>query len=789
VAAENRVRLEVSGSRSVGNRLRVWLELFRSVPIDVLERPFCVNQPFDPRDLHLLVWGHGGGTYTADLLRRQLRADGAELADVSTGPWTPDPLDEAVRGRVVATLSEVVSSGLRPVPYICRIWSDTATGDGSVRQPCLTDPAYRTSLTSALRERAALCRLYCPAGYTLGDENYLGQGHEFCRSETCLEALRDGLARRYRTVEALNHGWGTQYRTFADVMPPRGREVVLPAGLPPWVTWRQSMNRVFTDIHGQAAEAIRAEDPGARVGFDGALFEPVLMGYDWSQLGRRLDLLNVYLDQYDQVEALRSFASPEALTGCWFGGYTSHRHRPAYLRHAPAAQLFHGFNAVWFYSPFTCVGGSGETGFRHDLVPYPCWSLAAAETRRLSFGLAKLLLTAARDSFGIGLLYSPAAELVSRHDLRFGSHLEAFTAMGHWLEDCQVQFQVIDEATVADAEALHRDYAAVLLPTALALPDSAATALDAFVRQGGAVLADHGTGLYTDEGVRRATPLLDGLFGIAREADAGPTALEEGVPGYLPWTAVGAGTRGVQAAPLLRVGEVPVFLDHALGGGHAFYLNCALDGYEQVRGPAGGKLQMLLLSLLGDAGAGARVPLDGQWGTPERVEVFRWQRGNQSFVGLLKHWSTPAGGEDLTLDLPRDRVVYDLAAGGLVQERPLKLHLEAGQWGLYGVLPAAIGPVRMAPLGKDARGRPRFRIRSDNASTVAGGHVWGIRVIDAAGRPYLAAWENRVTEGPTFDHTVPVDLAAPHGEWRLQVVHAATGLQADCTFAVTGPLR
>jgi hypothetical protein len=361
--------------------------------------------------------------------------------------------------------------------------------------------------------------------------------------------------------------------------------------------------------------------------------------------------------------------------------------------------------------------------------------------------------------------------------------------MGHWLADCQVQFEAIDGATVANADALQRDFEVVMLPSALALPDAAAAALELFVRQGGAVIADQGAGLYTEEGVLRSAPLFDGLFGIAREANAAPAMLEAGIPGYLPWTMVGSGTRGVQAAPLLQVGDTPVFLDHALGTGHAFYLNCSLDGYEQVRGPAGGKLQMLLLSLLRDAGAAARVAVDGQWGTPERVEAFRWRRGNQMFVGLLKHWSTPAGGEDLTLDLPRDRAVYDLGAGALVRERPVRLHLNAGQWGLYGVLPGVVGPVRIVPLGKDARGRPRFRIRTDDAAGIVGGHVWGIRVIDALGRPYLAAWENRVTEGPTFDHTVPVDLAARQGEWRLQVVHAATGQQAECPFVVTALLR
>ncbi len=294
-----RVRLDVSASRTVGNRLRVWLELPQGGPLDVAERAFRVNLPFDPQDLHLLVWGHGRNTFTGDRLRRELRAWGAELADVGTGPWEPLQLDEAGRRQIALTLEEVVGSGMRPVPYICRIWSDTAAGDGTVRQPCLTDPGYRAALAEALRERAAICRLYCPAGYTLGDENYLAQGREVCRSETCLAALREELARRYRTIGDLNRAWGTGYGAFTEIVPAPSPELRPPAGLPEWVAWRRSMNRTFADVHEYAADVIRKEDPGARVGFDGALFDPLCMGYDWGLLGRRLTLLNVYLDAYD----------------------------------------------------------------------------------------------------------------------------------------------------------------------------------------------------------------------------------------------------------------------------------------------------------------------------------------------------------------------------------------------------------------------------------------------------------------------------------------------------------
>jgi hypothetical protein len=186
-----------------------------------------------------------------------------------------------------------------------------------------------------------------------------------------------------------------------------------------------------------------------------------------------------------------------------------------------------------------------------------------------------------------------------------------------------------------------------------------------------------------------------------------------------------------------------------------------------------------MLAMTAAAGGPARVPVTGEWGTPERVEAFRWRRGNQTFVALLKSPDVPAGGETLTLSLAGNEAVYDLRRGRRLRGDSVDVHLDGGDWALFGFLPTAPGRLTVRRRGRDELGRPRLRVALSGARRIQGGHVWGIRVTRPGGDTYRAASETLCSESPTLDYTVPLGLDPEPGRWRIRVIHAATGSKAE----------
>lgn len=772
--------LDCSLSRSVRNELRAEL-VDAAGTAAVAETAFTLRREHDMADFHFVVWGQGGSDYIAALLRDEMRRWGADACDMGTGGWDPTPLSEERRQAVERDLDEVARTGMAPLPYISRIWPARNQAGDTVRDPCLTDPTYREALEASLRERTEICRRYCPLGYTLGDENFLGNNNELCTSPTCLANLRGWLGRHYGSVDALNAAWGGQHASLDAVVPLLRDEADEPAKYPRWVSWRLCMNEVFADAHRLGAEAIGSVDPGARVGFDGAYGDRTSIGYDWWRLGRVMRLWNVYLNQPVQVEAMRSFRQEGTLTGCWFGGYTYQRLWPAFGRWAPWAQLFAGCNSSWFYSSYTSVGGSGELGFRPDLRAYDCWQGSAEQTARIKRGVGKLLLAAQRENNGVAMVYSPASQMVSDRDARYGGHLLALRSWVYLLEDAGYQYDLVAAEALGDGGL--DGYSAVILPAAIALPEGARAAIEELLSGGGVALADWGAGLYDEMGVRREAGLLDECFGIARSGERTVMGSEEGVPGLTPMASIETGLATLPGARHQTADNAPVVIENDHAGGRCVYLNFGLDGYRHMRGPTGGPLQELVRQALAGRDAAPPVELVGEWGSAEKVEAVQWRLGEQRFIGLLKMHDTSADGEDLQLQMPGQAHVYDVLSGEyLGQPRSITTHMGPGEARLYALLPHRTERVEVTVV---AAGRaPRVSIAVITDGGPPGPRVIHVELTDPKGQPYPAATANLLAENGEVEYLSPIGLEAAPGTWTLTATDVSTGIGGQAHIAV-----
>jgi hypothetical protein len=220
------------------------------------------------------------------------------------------------------------------------------------------------------------------------------------------------------------------------------------------------------------------------------------------------------------------------------------------------------------------------------------------------------------------------------------------------------------------------------------------------------------------------------------------------------------------------------------------YLNFSLAAYPWHCGVEGAPLQQWLLDVLDRQGLPKPVAMQGQWGRPDRVETCRWQRGDLTILGFLKHPATSAAGEDLAVALPDGSRAYDLLTGAyLGTGKTVTFHLGPGEAKLVSLGPQRIQDVDIARQKGEEFLFPSFRIR------VRAG--WGskiderlvhVRLFGPGGFPYRAGTVTLVAPEGTCEYDVPFGLdGAEPGDWRLVAVDVATGVRAETTFAVSPP--
>ena len=136
------------------------------------------------------------------------------------------------------------------------------------------------------------------------------------------------LKQRYKTVSALNAGWGTSFTSFdldpinerkggeaAWILTQEIRDQQLPlnsgTGLTesrsfaPWSEFRTFSDEVFAAAQARCVDIGRSIDRNVRVGFEGGEADTPLSGYDWSRQLREIGSIESY-DLANGPEYIRS---------------------------------------------------------------------------------------------------------------------------------------------------------------------------------------------------------------------------------------------------------------------------------------------------------------------------------------------------------------------------------------------------------------------------------------------------------------------------------------------------
>jgi Beta-galactosidase trimerisation domain/Beta-galactosidase len=617
------------------------------------------------------------------------------------GPTTPDAME-----RAIAEYEK--NRDFESLGYLTKKELYKRTGDKKFlrRTPSFNDPAFLRSLADIVRASARNKARYNMDYYFVGDEGSLtsyGDAVDFDWDPHALEEFRVWLKQQYGTLAALNKKWRSNFTDWSLVVPYTTQEARTSRNFAPWADHRTFMEITFARAYQIAREAAIEGDPDAHIAVSGTQATNAYNGADWSRLDRVIDDFLSY-DGGNQWDMHRSFAKRDAMIGFWTG-YGS---RGLAVQNAIWTAAIHNVlhpNIFWMYS---------------FLNPDMTYSASARDMGRafssLRFeGVGKLLMESVRQQDGIALYYSMpsvhAASILGYHQrssddddevtdkarLSFAANRDGWVRT---IKDLGLQFDFVSSEHIARNQLSNEKYKVLILPLSFALSDDEVKNIEAFVSQGGVVIADAAPGWMDDHCAWPEADSLNKLFGIA----AGPAEQREiknsvgevrVTDAGVQWSLSATDLSGLTAAePNLKTSEGTALLNiagsnavitHNVGKGWTVYLNTAFDQYPKQRAAkfGGSSYRTLAKTILARAGVRPTIEVLSAGGRPvTQAQIARYAFSNSEILTIVKENVAVAGivgqdgvtiyndsslgqvaKQDLTIKLPGKFYVADVRSG------------------------------------------------------------------------------------------------------------------------------
>lgn len=625
-----------------------------------------------PDDYQVIMWVLGGYTDNPDLFFRRLREANVTAVQINPGV-SPRPAVSHGLGYYIENIHRIAFLHERRPIYEADWDGYTSTHEKRflIRDPCLHDKDY---LGEAKRDIQADVSHYAdekppPLLYDLGDECSItsyASPMDYCFSDLTLAAFRRWLREQYRSLDRLNAEWETSFASWDDVVPlttyeikdreRRGFDGIPhsgpdPENYSPWADHRTFMDITFAQSWQRFREWVREVDPETPVGLEGTQMPAAFGGYNLWRLSQVLDWVEPY-DIGNAHAIWRSFL-PEAAPV--YATLFEHDPNPASRRlwHL----LLNGDRGViiWCSSDWLDYESA-------EITPRPFVSGMGDVFAELRGPAAHTIMHAHRDRAPIAIHYShPSIQVAwmldSREDgdtwpRRFSSweatHSRITLVRNSWtklIEDLGLQYDFVSTDQILDGTLDQRGYKLLILPQSMAIGDEEAAAIKAYVRAGGAVIADFLPGVFNEHGKRRATGVLDGLFGVMRhrtgmlqqpEKTDGPGFVLEGCHLPLgpaePHLRLLVGHPAAYTAPLSleepaggAPDRTPVLIARKVGEGRTYYLNLSPIDYARWRLTGdGADLRNLIAEVFAEIGIEPpiSVTIDGQ--PPVGCEVITY---------------------------------------------------------------------------------------------------------------------------------------------------------------------
>ena len=648
----------------------------------------------------------------------------------------------------------------RPVNWLFRDarelhTKDPASLEAFKRHPSLSDPDWLNRIHDRLVASVKRFSAYRPVFYDLGDESGiadLAAFWDFDFSDESLVPMRRWLRESYGTLAALNRQWGANFTSWDAVMPMTTSEAMKRTddNYSAWADFKQWMDIAYSGAVKMGVDAVRSADPDAYAGIAGGQM-PGWGGYDYYRLAHAVTAIEPY-DIGNNIEILRSINPHIAIVTTAFAHGPWEKHRVWY-------ELLHGNRGLILWDDKNeFVGKDGTVGERgREVAPY---------YNEIRNGTGALLINSTRVADPIAIHYSQASMRTawmlaqkpkgdvwalrrSSSDERLDN--EFLGVRESWcraIEDAGLQYNFVAYAQVEQGELIRHGYRVLILPRSSSLSDAEAREIQAFVEQGGTVIADGVPGTFDEHSRKKEKGLFTDLIG--------KTA-----------------SMGYGRGKFVMVGDMLRYHQNRLVG---------------KEGPARETLRRLFM----ESGVHPEFTVTDESGeTPVGVETHLFRNGGIQIVALLtnpelrvdemgppefKSNDRFAKTRELKLSLPQEMFVYDVRASkALGKEKEVTVRLEPYEPAIFAVSPVAfsdldvLSPVRMR-RGETAQIGMSFGRRSP-----ADTHVFHMDVMDPFGKTLDYYSGNIIASHGHASKALPLAFNDSTGRWKVQVKDLLSG--------------
>ena len=691
------------------------------------------------------------------------------------------------------------------VPYTTYI---TASHDerGIMQPMCWNDEPSVDEYVQEIVEAHRPSREHGAFAYSLGDETVTNGS---CLHPACLKAYREYVRQEYGDIVALNASWASEYRSFEEVslLDPEdndGAEALRRRNYPRSYDRRAFQNYNFLQFCKRFGDRYRMLDPEARTGFEGA---GRFRSQDWTDFDlivRTNGFWTPYPGPGDEIT--RSIIPRDFPWSTWMG----------YVRDAESLiwkywrTVTRGCDAVWWWR----WDGTGE--FQGLLAPhlglFPAIREMIEETQVVRDGLGTLLVHSEMMDDGIAVLYSHPSAYAHQVEAgpSYGKYEEAHPPWYWAIRGLGLQFRYVTDRMMRSGEFQAEQYKVLILPQAEAIGPKEAEVIEAFVRDGGTVIADVRPGLFDGHCKPLERGMLDDLFGIRHSGNVEAVTAELELDGTLGGREVHLTSEGVRVNPAVavetgralgRAGEMPALIVREVGAGRTILLNFSLTElpwdevdttglHRQVaaiaevalRSPARPEASAFLDALLEATGVEPKIVMKDASGKAVRdVEAIRWRNGEMEILALFREVGE-AG--EVRVALSDVRHVYDLRRHAYIGETDrFSTELVPGRPNFFARTREPIAQPEMV-LSKDSVAPGEVVSAHVGGAVSAGKLAFRIRVTTPDGRH--AEWLDRVVmvDRDGVDIELPIAYNDPIGTWTIRVTELFTEQTARATMTV-----
>ena len=672
-----------------------------------------------------------------------------------------------------------------------------------------------------------------PIAFNTGDEFFYKGGDE---KPSRVQAYREFLERRYKTIKSLNESWDSAYTSFEEICPivpgktaeklkQRGdfakREEFLETvkttrNYARYVDQWLDNYRAYMKAAEVARQGIKKVYPQARVGMDCPMWPHSTSGHDWYRFMQNFEYFAPYGRGGEVIpeKQARSYAKPGQFLGLTYGGYLymafDRREEltdVAWQRWRMWSGFLDGFNSMWWY---TLSPGSNEGNLGPGYEPYPTLIAATDEIARINRGYHTLLNPLRRDYGPIALHDSIPSRIISgilpEGGGGYGHNFNQHILMSILENHCGRPYTFVDYRQVPQGEL--KKYRVLFMAKSVAIGAEEAKALESWLKNGGTIIADWRPGAFDGSGKWNGDGAVPSLFGLSFDKELGRTELKGKLEGTLlgrefvfepSWSFPADPAAKLNGATALcEIEGIPLVTVNEVGKGRAICLNIPSTygkGYntpdclyaywgDEAHNALIAGIVSHILETLGIERALKVEPADGAW--PFRLDVASYADGAAQYIGLTRKVDRQLPGR-VTLHPKQAGHVYDMFSGEyLGPQEMLQVDTPKFTVKLFSVLPYKVAGLDVSLAENSVRPGEQVlgTVTVDTGGAKPVRHVAHIEVIRPDGKAVRYLARNLETMQGAAQFSIPLALNEPKGEWKLTITDVATQVKKGIRIQV-----